>query len=125
VFAAWRSGRPLFVQESAVTMWEYPEDWRPDRDRSPEPARDPDRARWERFEEGWRRYEGEAAAQAAVRLGFLGLFVFGIVLGPMALVRVWRADTFGVRADLGEILGWMASLVGLVHISVAYLLLSL
>lgn len=70
---------------------------------------------WHELEEDWRLYEGEQVALSAVRLGFIGLFLFGVVLGPWALARVWQAEGLGVRTNLGEVLGWVATYVGLMH----------
>jgi hypothetical protein len=79
---------------------------------------------WRAFEEDWRR-EGELVALSAVRLGFIGLFVFGMVLGPWALARVWQAESYGVRTTLGEMLGWIATFFGLVHVAFVVMYLSL
>ena len=38
-----------------------------------------------------------------------------MVLGPWALARVWQAEGLGVRTNLGEVLGWVATFVGLMH----------
>ena len=43
------------------------------------------------------------------------LFLFGVVLGPLALARVWQAEGLGVRTNLGEVLAWVATFVGLMH----------
>lgn len=84
----------------------------------------PDKEAWNAFEEDWRQ-QGALAAHSAVRLGFIGLFVFGVVLGPWALARVWRAETYGVRTNLGELLGWLATFLGLVHLAFGVMYLSL
>lgn len=80
---------------------------------------------WQELEPDWQHYEGEQAALSAVRLGFIGLFVFGVVLGPWALAKVWRAEGFGVRTNLGEMLGWVATFFGLVHLAFGVMFLSL
>jgi hypothetical protein len=85
----------------------------------------PDDGLWQELEADWRLYEGEQVALSAVRLGFIGLFLFGVVLGPWALARVWQAESLGVRTNLGEVLGWVATFLGLMHVAFGIMYLSL
>ncbi|PSS43740.1 hypothetical protein C6401_11230 [Arthrobacter woluwensis] len=39
--------------------------------------------------------------------GVIGLFVLGIVLGPVAIVQASRAEALGVTATAGKVLGWI------------------
>lgn len=98
--------------------WSVRPPWRED-------EQSPDDGLWQELEADWRLYEGEQVALSAVRLGFIGLFLFGVVLGPWALARVWRAEGLGVRTNLGEVLGWMATFLGLVHGAFLVMFLSL
>lgn len=85
----------------------------------------PDDDLWRELEAEERRFQGDQVAQSAIRLGFVGLFVFGFVLGPWALARVWRAESLGVTTNLGEVLGWSATYVGLLQLAFAVMWLGL
>lgn len=39
--------------------------------------------------------------------GVIGLFVLGIVFGPVAIVQANRAEALGVAATAGKVLGWI------------------
>ncbi|MFJ3958852.1 hypothetical protein [Arthrobacter sp. NPDC090010] len=45
-------------------------------------------------------------SQAAL-FGVIGLFVLGVVFGPLALVQANRAEALGVAATAGKVLGWI------------------
>ncbi|WP_104138875.1 hypothetical protein [Arthrobacter sp. ZGTC131] len=40
--------------------------------------------------------------------GVIGLFILGIVFGPLALVQANKAEALGVKASAGRALGWTA-----------------
>lgn len=41
-------------------------------------------------------------------LGIIGLFVFGIILGPLAIMKANEAQRGGVDATAGKVVGWIA-----------------
>lgn len=60
--------------------------------------------------------QGQKHRTTAVVLGIVGLFVLGIVLGPLALWQAGKAERLGVKATAGKVLGWIAlvgSLIGM------------
>lgn len=67
-----------------------------------------------RLREGQLTVESQAAylqgvghrTQALVS-GVIGLFVLGLVLGPVAIVQASRAEALGVTATAGKVLGWV------------------
>ena len=40
--------------------------------------------------------------------GVIGLFVLGVVFGPLALVQANKAEALGVKATAGKVLGWIS-----------------
>ena len=52
--------------------------------------------------------QGMRHRSAATTFGVLGLFILGIVFGPLALVQANKAEAFGVKATAGKILGWIS-----------------
>ena len=55
--------------------------------------------------------QGQKHKTTALVLGIVGLFVLGIVLGPLAIWQAGKAERMGVKATAGKVLGWIA-LVG-------------
>ncbi|MHA7287015.1 DUF4190 domain-containing protein [Arthrobacter sp. MDT3-44] len=55
----------------------------------------------------YRSIEGEKAAQTSLILGIVGLFVAGIILGPLAIWQAKKAERLGVPATAGKVLGWI------------------
>lgn len=55
--------------------------------------------------------EGEKAAQLSLILGLVGLFVAGIVLGPLAIWQANKAEKLGVPATAGKVLGWVTTVL--------------
>ncbi|WP_298582382.1 hypothetical protein [uncultured Kocuria sp.] len=49
----------------------------------------------------------------ATVLGVIGLFVLGIVLGPLAISQANKAQSMGVPATAGKVLGWIGLIFGL------------
>jgi hypothetical protein len=43
----------------------------------------------------------------ATIFGVLGIFVLGIVFGPLAIVQASKAEALGVKATAGKVLGWI------------------
>jgi|SRR5690625_564582 len=52
--------------------------------------------------------EAQQASQTALVLGIIGLFVFGIILGPLAIMKANEAQRGGVDATAGKVVGWIA-----------------
>ncbi|MFI7744270.1 hypothetical protein [Kocuria rhizosphaericola] len=51
--------------------------------------------------------QGENHKRNSVILGVVGLFIFGIVLGPLALWQASKAEALGVKSTAGKVLGWI------------------
>jgi uncharacterized Tic20 family protein len=60
--------------------------------------------------------DGEKAARTSLILGIVGLFVFGIVLGPLAILQSRKAERQGHKATAGMVLGWIATILSIVAI---------
>ncbi|MHA7144486.1 DUF4190 domain-containing protein [Arthrobacter sp. TmT3-37] len=59
------------------------------------------------YQSSYQSIEGEKAAQLSLILGIVGLFVAGIVLGPLAIWQARKAERLGVPATAGKVLGWI------------------
>jgi uncharacterized iron-regulated membrane protein len=59
------------------------------------------------YSPSYRSIEGEKAAQTSLILGIVGLFVAGIILGPLAIWQAKKAERLGVPATAGKVLGWI------------------
>lgn len=59
------------------------------------------------YQDPYRSIEGEKAAQLSLILGIVGLFVAGIILGPLAIWQAKKAERLGVPATAGKVLGWI------------------
>lgn len=60
--------------------------------------------------------QGQKHKTTSIVLGVVGLFILGIVLGPLALWQAGKAERLGVKATAGKVLGWIAivgSLIGM------------
>lgn len=55
---------------------------------------------------------GKARTTSLV-LGIIGLFFLGIVLGPLAIMQANKAERLGERATAGKVLGWIATIFGI------------
>jgi uncharacterized Tic20 family protein len=58
------------------------------------------------------RIQGEKHAQNSLVFGIVGLFVLGVVLGPLALVQAKKAEELHVSATAGKVLGWVDTICG-------------
>lgn len=56
--------------------------------------------------------QGEGHKRNSVILGVIGLFLLGIVLGPLALWQAGKAEALGVKATAGKVLGWIDLVFG-------------
>ena len=59
---------------------------------------------------------GRGHRSTAWILAVIGLFVFGIVLGPIAMILANKAESYGVPAPGGKILGLIDTIFGLIII---------
>ncbi|WP_334121432.1 DUF4190 domain-containing protein [Glutamicibacter sp.] len=61
--------------------------------------------------------EGNQLAQTSMILGILSLFVLGIVLGPIAIVKARRAEReFNTAATVGKVTGWIGTILAAITI---------
>ncbi|GAB3560954.1 hypothetical protein GCM10027405_11780 [Arthrobacter alkaliphilus] len=51
--------------------------------------------------------QGMNHRSTATIFGVLGIFVLGIVFGPLAIVQASKAEALGVKATAGKVLGWI------------------
>lgn len=51
--------------------------------------------------------EGIRHARLASVFGLLGIFTLGVVFGPLAIGEAKKAESYGVPAQDGRILGWV------------------
>jgi len=51
--------------------------------------------------------QGVGHRSQATVFGVIGLFVLGIVFGPLAIVQAGRSEALGVTATAGKVLGWI------------------
>ena len=57
--------------------------------------------------------EGAQLAQTSMILGIISLFVVGIILGPIAIVKANRAEReFNTSATVGKVTGWIGTIFG-------------
>lgn len=56
--------------------------------------------------------EAEKASQVSLICGILGLFFFGIILGPIAIIQANKAEKLGKAATAGKVLGWIDTIFG-------------
>ena len=60
--------------------------------------------------------EGEKHKRNSIILGVIGLFLLGIVLGPLAIWQASKAQALGVPATAGKVLGWIDLVFGILGI---------
>ena len=58
-------------------------------------------------------FEGQKAAQASLIFGIVGIFILGIVFGPLAIVKAKFAEQRNVPATAGKVLGWISTIFGI------------
>lgn len=63
--------------------------------------------------------DGQSKAKTALICGIIGIFFFGIILGPIAIVQAKKAEAMGVKATGGKVLGWIAAIFGLIALVLA------
>lgn len=68
--------------------------------------------------------EGQSNATTSLVLGIIGLFAFGIILGPLAIYFAGKAERNGVQATAGKVLGWIVTILwGLFAIMIIFVVL--
>lgn len=55
--------------------------------------------------------QGQRHKDTSLVLGIIGLFVIGIILGPLAIVKANQAEALGVKATAGKTLGWVDTII--------------
>ncbi|GAA2031653.1 hypothetical protein GCM10009720_09850 [Yaniella flava] len=55
--------------------------------------------------------EGQSASTTSLVLGIIGLFTFGIILGPLAIYFAVKAERNGVSATPGKVIGWIVTIL--------------
>jgi len=68
---------------------------------------------------------GQQLAQTSMILGILSLFVFGVILGPIAIVKAKQAEKLNTAATVGKITGWIGTVLGALYIVGTILLFAL
>ncbi|TDK24097.1 hypothetical protein E2F48_15075 [Arthrobacter crusticola] len=62
--------------------------------------------------------EAEKARNTALFSGVFGLFIAGIIAGPIAIFQARKAERLGRSARAGKILGWISTILGVVQLIV-------
>ncbi|MEC5198603.1 putative Tic20 family protein [Arthrobacter sp. PL16] len=68
------------------------------------------------YQPSYQSMEGEKAAQLSLILGLVGFFVAGFVLGPLAIWQASKAESFGVQATAGKVLGWIVTILNVLAV---------
>lgn len=53
--------------------------------------------------------QGLKFKETSLIFGIVGLFVLGVVFGPLAIINANKAESLGHRATAGKVLGWIAT----------------
>lgn len=75
------------------------------------------------YQQGYQGYpaqnhlRGMQLAQTSMILGIVSIFVLGIVLGPIAIIKANQAEReFNTPATAGKVTGWIGTILALVYI---------
>lgn len=60
--------------------------------------------------------EADKAAQMSLIFGILGLFIVGIVFGPLAIWQASKAEKLHKPATAGKVLGWIGLILGILWV---------
>ena len=55
---------------------------------------------------------GQQLAQTSMILGILSLFIAGVILGPIAIVKAKQAERLNTAATVGKVTGWIGTILG-------------
>ncbi|MEG9249619.1 hypothetical protein V6S67_16145 [Arthrobacter sp. Soc17.1.1.1] len=58
--------------------------------------------------------EAGKAKTTSLVLGIIGLFILGIILGPLAIMQANKAERLGARATAGKVLGIICTVFGII-----------
>lgn len=58
--------------------------------------------------------EASKAKTTSLVLGIIGLFLLGIILGPIAIMQANKAERLGERATAGKVLGYICTIFGII-----------
>jgi|SRR5690348_17228139 hypothetical protein len=61
-------------------------------------------------------FHGSKFKEKSVIFGVIGLFVLGIVFGPLAISNAKKAEALHHSATLGKVLGWIDTITGAIGI---------
>lgn len=64
------------------------------------------------FTKSPQQVDADKASQLSLVFGIIGLFFFGILFGPLALVQASKAERLGSAATAGRVLGWIGTVFG-------------
>jgi hypothetical protein len=122
------------MSEPTVPTPSQPEGWPPRVPTSPEPVNYPsypsnesDPAPYAAPASSYQRYyvekpaevlEGEQLAKTSTILGIISLFFFGVILGPMAIVKAGKAEKLGVDSTVGKVTGWIGTIMAAISLVV-------
>ena len=59
------------------------------------------------------RMAADKAAQLSLIFGIVGLFIAGIIFGPLAIWQASKAEKMNKAATPGKVLGWIGTLWGI------------
>ncbi|MHA7154824.1 hypothetical protein [Arthrobacter sp. TMN-50] len=60
--------------------------------------------------------QGQKHAQMSLVFGIIGLFFFGIVFGPLAIIQAGKAEKYNQASTIGKVLGWISTIWALLLI---------
>ena len=60
--------------------------------------------------------EADRAAHLSLVFGILGLFLLGIVFGPLAISQAAKAERLNKPAVAGKVLGWISLIFGILQL---------
>lgn len=55
--------------------------------------------------------EAKKAGETALIFGIVGLFILGLVFGPLAIINANKAERMGHPATAGKVLGWLSTIL--------------
>ncbi len=63
------------------------------------------------------QFVGSQLAQTSMILGIVSLFLLGIILGPIAIIKARQAEReFNTPATVGKVTGWIGLILGLIYV---------
>lgn len=68
-------------------------------------------------------FQGSKYKEKSVIFGVIGLFVLGIVFGPLAISNASKAEALHHSATLGKVLGWIDTIFGVIALLIFVLIM--